>query len=76
VVSPSLDLARLARTVREHPGLRGKRDLAAVASILGGDGDDAAIQPNGDGNLVLAAEAVWPPVVAGPRRPSPSPTRS
>ena len=68
MVSPSLDLARLARTVREHPGLRGKRDLAAVASILGGDGDDAAVLPDGDGHLVLAAEAVWPPFVAGQPR--------
>ena len=68
MVSTHPDLERLARTVREHPGLRGKRDLAAVASILGGDGDDAAVLPDGDGHLVLAAEAIWPPLVAGQPR--------
>lgn len=51
-----------------HPGLRGKRDLAAVARTLGGDGDDAAVLPDGDGYLVMAAEAIWPPFVAAQPR--------
>jgi hypothetical protein len=59
-----MNLPALARAVRDHPGLRGKRQLAAVAATLGGDGDDAAVLPDGDGHLVLAAEAIWPPFVA------------
>lgn len=63
-----MNLSALAQSVRDHPGLRGKRDLAAVASILGGDGDDAAVIPDGDGHLVMAAEAIWPPFVAAQPR--------
>lgn len=63
-----MNLPSLARTVRDHPGLRGKRDLAVVAQVLGGDGDDAAIVPDGDGHLVMAAEAIWPPFVAAQPR--------
>ncbi|MDX6647131.1 MAG: uncharacterized protein QOK40_2858 [Miltoncostaeaceae bacterium] len=56
-----MDLHRLAASVRAHPGLQGKRVLAAVASALGGDGDDAAILDDGGaGSLVLAAEAILP----------------
>jgi selenophosphate synthetase-related protein len=64
-----MTLSALARLVRDHPGLRGKRDLAAVAAVLGGDGDDAALLPGGpDGELALAAEAIWPPFVAAQPR--------
>ena len=63
-----MNLPALARVVREHPGLRGKRALAAVAAALGGDGDDAALLPDGDGHLALAAEAIWPPFVAAQPR--------
>ena len=63
-----MNLPALARVVREHPGLRGKRALAAVAAALGGDGDDAALVPDGDGHLALAAEAIWPPFVAAQPR--------
>lgn len=63
-----MNLPALAQAVRDHPGLRGKRDLAAVARVLGGDGDDAAIVPDGDGHLVMAAEAVWPSFVAAQPR--------
>ena len=61
-----MNLSLLATTVRDHPGLRGKRELAAVAAALGGDGDDAAViaDPGGEGHLVMAAEAIWPPFVA------------
>ncbi len=63
-----MNLSALAASVRDHPGLTGKRDLAAVAATLGGDGDDAAVIPDGDGNLVLAAEAIWPAFVAAQPR--------
>jgi selenophosphate synthetase-related protein len=63
-----MNLPKLARAVRQSPGLRGKRDLAAVAAVLGGDGDDAAVLPDGDGWLVVAAEAIWPPFVAAQPR--------
>ena len=59
-----MNLSLLAATVRAHPGLTGKRELRAVARSLGGDGDDAAVMPDGDGNLVMAAEAILPAFVA------------
>lgn len=63
-----MNLPALARAVRAHPGLRAKRDLAAVAAVLGGDGDDAAVLADGEGSLVLAAEAIHPPFVAAQPR--------
>jgi uncharacterized protein len=63
-----MNLPALARVVREHPGLRSKRELATVAAVLGGDGDDAALVADGDGHLALAAEAIWPPFVAAQPR--------
>jgi len=63
-----MNLSALASSVRDHPGLRGKRDLQAVAAALGGDGDDAAVIADGDGHLVMAAEAIWPPFVAAQPR--------
>lgn len=63
-----VNLSALAQAVRGHPGLRGKRDLAAVAAVLGGDGDDAAVLDDGDGALVMAAEAIHPPFVAAQPR--------
>ena len=61
-----MDLPALAARVRAHPGLAAKLALAPVAAALGGDGDDAAVLGTGEeGHLVLAAEAVWPPFVAG-----------
>jgi selenophosphate synthetase-related protein len=54
--------------VYRHPGLRGKRDLMAVARTLGGDGDDAAVIGDGEASLVMAAEAIWPPFVASQPR--------
>ena len=63
-----MNLSTLASSVRDHPGLRGKRALEAVASVLGGDGDDAAVIPDGADHLVMAAEAIWPPFVAAQPR--------
>lgn len=66
---PTVDLAGLVAHIRAHPGLVAKRDLADVARIVGGDGDDAALidiveQWAG----VLAAEAIVPELVrAAPR---------
>lgn len=52
-----MDVYQLAEVVRSHPGLLAKRDLSAVADTIGGDGDDAAVTPDG---TVLCAEAVHP----------------
>jgi uncharacterized protein len=56
------DLQALAAAVRDAPGLRGKLDLALVERF-GGDGDDAALIPHGDGFLVTCGEAMSPPFV-------------
>ena len=66
------DLHALARLVRDHPGLRGKRALRAVSDALGGDGGDAALLETGpgEGRLAVAAEAIWPPFVAAAPRPA------
>jgi len=63
-----MNLSALAASVRAHPGLRDKRHLAAVAGTLGGDGDDAAVVPEGEGSLVMAAEAIRPAFVAAQPR--------
>ena len=63
-----MNLSALAASVRDHPGLTGKSDLAAVARTLGGDGDDAAVVADAGGHLVMAAEAIWPPFVAAQPR--------
>jgi selenophosphate synthetase-related protein len=63
-----VDLRALADAVRAHPGLRAKTALRAVGEVIGGDGDDAALLPTGDGTLVLAAEAIWPPFLAASPR--------
>jgi len=58
------DLRRLAAAIRDAPGLRAKRELALVAGALPAmDGDDAAIVPHGDEQVVLAGEAVDPAFV-------------
>jgi uncharacterized protein len=57
------DLEALAVAVRDAPGLRGKLDLPLVERF-GGDGDDAALIPHGDGFLVTCGEAMSPPFVA------------
>jgi len=61
-------LEALAEVVRTHPGLLAKLPLRAVARVLGGDGGDAAVLDDGDGALVMAAEAIWTPfLLASPR---------
>ena len=56
-----MNLANLADHLRAHPGLTAKLDLAAVASTIGGDGDDAAFVALSDSlGLALCAEAVLP----------------
>jgi selenophosphate synthetase-related protein len=63
-----MNLPALARAVREHPGVLAKRELAAVAATVGGDGDDAALVSDGDGHLAMAAEAILPAFVAAQPR--------
>jgi selenophosphate synthetase-related protein len=62
-------LDEVVRTVRSHPGLRGKASIGLVTEVLGstdwlaGPGDDAALIEI-DGKHVLAGgEALWPPFV-------------
>ncbi|HEV7439262.1 MAG TPA: hypothetical protein VGN94_06500, partial [Methylobacterium sp.] len=60
----ALDLAGLARGIREARGIAHKRDIDAVVARLGlGSrgaavpvGDDCAAIPDGDGYLLLAIE--------------------
>jgi len=62
-------LDEIVRRYREHAGLRAKRPLRIVREVLGasdavaGPGDDAAAIPDGEGHLLLAGEAMWPPFV-------------
>lgn len=59
------DLSRLVAALRANPGLRAKRDLADVAAIIGGDGDDTALHEiAGTGTSVaMGAEAILPGLV-------------
>lgn len=63
-------LDRIAAEFREHPGVQQKAGLSLVSEVLGGSdwvrgyGDDAAAVPAGDGYLLAAGEALWPPFVA------------
>ncbi|HEX6261926.1 MAG TPA: AIR synthase related protein [Actinomycetota bacterium] len=60
-------LDEIVRRYREHPGLGAKRPLRIVREALGpsdavtGPGDDAAAIKHGDGHLLVAGEAMWPP---------------
>jgi uncharacterized protein len=62
-------LAEVVRRFRDHPGFRGKAALSLVGDVLGagdvvtGPGDDAAAIPDRDGYLLVAGEAIWPPLV-------------
>jgi uncharacterized protein len=63
------DLPALAALVRVAPGLRAKHDLDLLERLPGGraafDGDDAAAIPQGDGFLLLCAEAISPALLEG-----------
>ncbi|MEA2254421.1 MAG: uncharacterized protein QOG35_466 [Solirubrobacteraceae bacterium] len=68
----TLSLDDLIATVRDAPGLRAKRELTLLSRLPGVvDGDDGALVPHGDGQLVLCGEAIAPermaadPVAAG-----------
>ena len=55
------DLAHLVATVRDAPGLRAKRELRLLGRLpFALDGDDAALVPHGDAQLVLCGEAIAP----------------
>lgn len=63
------ELAEVVRRFREHSGRLGKASLALIAETLPagdwtqGPGDDAAAIPDGDGYILAAGEAIWPPLV-------------
>jgi selenophosphate synthetase-related protein len=63
------DLPVLAALVRVSPGLRAKHDLDLLDRLPGGraafDGDDAAAIPQGDGFLLVCAEAISPALLEG-----------
>jgi AIR synthase-related protein len=73
-------LPELARTLRAGLGVDHKRDIQVAAQYLprvrGGPwgaaevriGDDTAAIPDGDGYLLLAAEGMWPELVASEPR--------
>jgi hypothetical protein len=55
------DLAHLAATVRDAPGLRAKRELRLLDRLpFALDGDDAAVVAHGDAQLVVCGEAIVP----------------
>ena len=64
------ELADLARSAREHPGLLGKSVIGLVSDVFGptnwlnGPGDDGAAVPLAGTNVIACGEALWPPFVA------------
>jgi selenophosphate synthetase-related protein len=68
-LGPAVDLDLITRQFRENPALRAKAELRLVSEVLGpsdwlaGPGDDAAALPDGDGHLLVAGEAIFPPFV-------------
>lgn len=65
----STELTELVQRFREHPGLRSKAWLRLVSQTFGetdwsnGPGDDAAVLKTGEGHLLAAGEAIFPPLV-------------
>jgi uncharacterized protein len=63
------ELAALARTVREHPGLSAKSVIGLVSDVFGpsdwlrGPGDDGAAVPLAGTNVVVCGEALLPSFV-------------
>jgi selenophosphate synthetase-related protein len=68
-VSSDCDLDDVVRTFREHPGIRAKTALRLVTDVLGptdwlhGPGDDAALVPTDGQAVLVAGEAIWPPLL-------------
>src|SRR6185437_3169924 len=69
--SPAVtELAALARSAREHPGLVGKSVIGLVSDVFGasdwrsGPGDDGAAVALAGTNVIACGEALWPPFVA------------
>src|SRR5512138_2900846 len=61
---PMDQLQQLAEAVRAAPGLQGKRAVRLIERLAAGiDGDDAALVPHGDEQLVICGEAMSPPFV-------------
>ena len=67
------ELAALAASLRDLPGVRAKADIGLVAEVFGGGdwyagpGDDGAVLPDGPGQVVVGGEAILPAfVVADP----------
>lgn len=64
------DLEALATTVRQLPGVLAKADIGLVAEVFGrgdwyaGPGDDGAVLPAGEGQVVVGGEAILPAYVA------------
>jgi len=64
------DLEALAATVRQLPGVLAKADIGLVAEVFGrgdwyaGPGDDGAVLPAGEGQVVVGGEAILPAFVA------------
>ncbi len=64
------ELDVLARGLRQLPGVLAKADIRLVAEVLGpgdwyaGPGDDGAVLPAGDGEVVVGGEAILPAFVA------------
>ena len=64
------ELAALARAIRALPGVVAKADIGLVAEVFGagdwyaGPGDDGAVLPAGEGQVVVGGEAMLPAFVA------------
>jgi uncharacterized protein len=64
------ELDTLAQVLRRLPGVLAKADIGLVAQVLGpvdwyaGPGDDGAVLPTGDGQVVVGGEAILPAFVA------------
>jgi len=64
------ELDALAQHLRELPGVLAKADIGLVAEVFGGGdwyagpGDDGAVLPTGEGQVVVGGEAILPAFVA------------
>ena len=64
------ELDALAQQLRELPGVLAKADIGLVAEVFGGGdwyagpGDDGAVLPAGEGQVVVGGEAILPAFVA------------